>query len=136
MQYAQSHARSVLSDARGKIILMILEENGIEYCQETPVEVAVSYDGTWSKRGFTANFGLGIVISVDSGQDLYFKFLSKFGKISAIFRQLPKARSILLIKAPAITFPKLSNKLPAGRTPLIVGWDFQVEEYCWKIISL
>ena len=74
---AKSHARSVLSNARERVRRIILEENGIEYCQETPVEVAVSYDGTWSKRGFTANFGLGFVISVDSGQVLDFKFLSK-----------------------------------------------------------
>ena len=58
---AKSHARSVLSNARERVRRIILEENGIEYCQETPVEVAVSYDGTWSKRGFTANFGFGLL---------------------------------------------------------------------------
>lgn len=41
------------------------------------IEIAVSFDGTWSKRGFTANFGVGFVISVDSGQVLDYDFASK-----------------------------------------------------------
>ena len=47
---------------------MILEENDIEYCMETSVLVGVSWDGTWSKRGFSANYWLGFIISVGSGQ--------------------------------------------------------------------
>ena len=35
-----------------------------------PVDVAVSFHGTWSKRGFTANFGIGFVISMDTGEVL------------------------------------------------------------------
>ena len=42
------------------------------------IEIAVSFDGTWSKRGFTANFGVGFVISVDTGQVLDYGFASKF----------------------------------------------------------
>ena len=34
----------------------------------------MSYDGTWSKRGYTANFGVGFVISVETGQVLDFDF--------------------------------------------------------------
>ena len=41
------------------------------------IETAVSFDGTWSKRGFTANFGVGFVISADSGQVLDYGFASK-----------------------------------------------------------
>ena len=45
---------------------------------ETDVaEIAVSYDGTWSKRGYTANFGVGFVISVETGEVLDFDFESK-----------------------------------------------------------
>ena len=32
------------------------------------IKVAVTYDGTWSKRGYTANFGVGFVISVDTAR--------------------------------------------------------------------
>lgn len=41
------------------------------------IEIAVSFDGTWSKRGFSANFGVGFVISVDTGQVLDYGFASK-----------------------------------------------------------
>lgn len=40
-------------------------------------EIAVSYDGTWSRRGYTANFGVGFVISVDTGKVLDYDFESK-----------------------------------------------------------
>ena len=41
------------------------------------LDVAVSFDGTWSKRGFTANYGVGIVISADTGEVLDYVVLSK-----------------------------------------------------------
>ena len=45
---------------------------------ETDVpEIAVSYDGTWSKRGYTTNIGVGFVISVENGKVLDFDFESK-----------------------------------------------------------
>ncbi|CAB4005543.1 Hypothetical predicted protein [Paramuricea clavata] len=40
-------------------------------------EIAVSYDGTWSKRVYTANFGIGFVISADTGEVLDYDFESK-----------------------------------------------------------
>ena len=41
------------------------------------VEIGVSYDGTWSKRGYTANFEIGFVISVDTGEILDYDFKLK-----------------------------------------------------------
>ena len=41
------------------------------------IEIAVSFGGTWPKRGFTATFGVGFAISADSGQVLDYKFASK-----------------------------------------------------------
>lgn len=41
------------------------------------LDIAVSFDGTWSKRGFTANYGVGIVISADTGEVLDYVVLSK-----------------------------------------------------------
>lgn len=40
-------------------------------------DIAVSYDGTWSKRGYTANFGIGFVISAETGEVLDYDFESK-----------------------------------------------------------
>ncbi|XP_041473006.1 uncharacterized protein LOC121422184 [Lytechinus variegatus] len=41
------------------------------------VEVAVSYDGTWHRRGHTSNHGVGVVISIDTGEVLDTEVLSK-----------------------------------------------------------
>lgn len=51
------------------------------------VEIAVSQDGTWSKRGYTANFGVGIVISVDTGEVIDYDFESKLCMEFAITKQ-------------------------------------------------
>ena len=51
------------------------------------VEFAVSYDGTWSKRGYTANFGVGFVIAVDTGEVLDYDLESKICMACAIAKQ-------------------------------------------------
>ncbi len=42
------------------------------------VDAAVSFDGTWAKRGFTSLTGVVFVISVDTGKVLDYHCLSKF----------------------------------------------------------
>ena len=41
------------------------------------VDVAVTCDGTWSKRGFTATYGVVVVISWETGQVLDYEIMSK-----------------------------------------------------------
>ncbi|XP_030846475.1 uncharacterized protein LOC115926119 [Strongylocentrotus purpuratus] len=41
------------------------------------VDVAVSFDGTWHRRGHSSNHGVGVVISVDTGEVLDQEVLSK-----------------------------------------------------------
>ena len=41
------------------------------------IDVAVTCDGTWSKRGFTATHGVIVVISWESGQVLVFQIMTK-----------------------------------------------------------
>ena len=41
------------------------------------IDVAVTCDGTWSKRGFTATHGVIVVISWESGQVLDFQIMTK-----------------------------------------------------------
>ena len=41
------------------------------------IDVPVSFDGTCNKRGFTANFGIGFVISSETGEVLDYCVLSK-----------------------------------------------------------
>ena len=78
----QKHNRSVnlatrkvldekLNDA-GHRVRKFLQKDGTEV-----LDIAVSFDGTWSKRGFTANYGVGIVISADTGEVLDYVVLSK-----------------------------------------------------------
>lgn len=38
--------------------------------ENDPIDVVVSYDGTWSKRGFTANHGIGVIMSMETGEVL------------------------------------------------------------------
>lgn len=42
------------------------------------INLSVSYDGTWHKRGHTSNYGLGIVIDVLTGLVIDFHILSKY----------------------------------------------------------
>ena len=44
---------------------------------EDIIDVTVSFDGTWSKRGFTTPFGIGFAISAETGQVLDYDFASK-----------------------------------------------------------
>ena len=41
------------------------------------VDVGVSCDGSWARRGFSSLFGLVAVISVDTGKILVYHILSK-----------------------------------------------------------
>lgn len=43
-----------------------------------PLDVMVSFDGTWHKRGFASNYGVGIVIEVMTGLVLDYEVLSKY----------------------------------------------------------
>ena len=65
-----------LAKARANVHELRRKENP-DLNEDDDIEIAVSFDGTWSKRGFTANFGIGFVISADSGQVLDYGFASK-----------------------------------------------------------
>ena len=73
----RSHVQSILDEAREEVRRHFIEENGYAYHRSTEIEIGVSYDGTWSKRGFTANYGLGFQVSADTGKVLDYEFLSK-----------------------------------------------------------
>lgn len=48
-----------------------LDENDV-------IDISVSYDGTWHKRGHTSNYGIGIVIDVLTGLVIDFQVMSKY----------------------------------------------------------
>ena len=59
-----------------KIREKVLEDNQ-EIDEGQPVDITVSLDGTWAKRGFTSLNGVVFVISVDIGEVLDYHVLSK-----------------------------------------------------------
>ena len=42
------------------------------------IDITVSYDGTWHKRGFTSHHGVGVAIEVHTGMVIDFEVLSNF----------------------------------------------------------
>ena len=52
--------------------------------------MCVTCDGTWSKRGFTALYGVVVVASWDSGQVLDCEFVSKYCTECAAHEKLSK----------------------------------------------
>ena len=65
-----------LSDASHRLRKCLDNEDETEI-----LDIAVSFDGTWSKRGFTANYGVGIVISADTGEVFDFVVLLKVSEL-------------------------------------------------------
>ena len=54
-----------------------LTKNSPSTTEEEVIDVAVTFDGTWSKRGHTANYGFCFAIAVETGQVLDYGFKSK-----------------------------------------------------------
>ena len=49
------------------------------------LDITVSFDGTWAKKGHTSLFGIVFVISVDTGEVLDYHVLSKFCKSCSVW---------------------------------------------------
>ena len=67
------------------------------WCNEDPsldadstIDVAVTIDGTWAKRGFTSNFGVVPAMSVDTGEIIDIAVMSKYCDECANWSWLPK----------------------------------------------
>lgn len=43
-----------------------------------PLDLTVSYDGSWHKRGFTSKYGVGCCIEMTTGLVIHFEVLSKY----------------------------------------------------------
>jgi FKBP-type peptidyl-prolyl cis-trans isomerase (trigger factor) len=42
-------------------------QEAIDNGEDPVIDISVSYDGTWMKRGFTSKFGVGVAIDVLTG---------------------------------------------------------------------
>ena len=63
----------------------VLQKEDQNVADETVLDIAVSFDGTWAKRGHTSLFGIVFVISVDTGEVLDYHVLSKFCKSCSVW---------------------------------------------------
>jgi hypothetical protein len=72
----EQEAKEEMKQAAQSLRESILKENGSEDTSSI-VDVAVSFDGTWAKRGFTSLFGVVFVIAVVTGEVLDYHVISK-----------------------------------------------------------
>ena len=73
----EEEAKEEIKQAGQRLRLLILAENP-EQAADDILDVAVTFDGTWAKRGFPSLTGVVFVISVDTGEvTLDYHVLSK-----------------------------------------------------------
>ncbi|GFV58499.1 uncharacterized protein TNCV_1095481 [Trichonephila clavipes] len=81
------HAQLILEKQRGEEKMLEMPSQAAREAQvrvdaslknQEIIDVSVSYDGTWQKRGHTSNLGLEIIIDVLSGLVFDFEVLSKY----------------------------------------------------------
>ena len=76
LEAVEAEVNEEMKNAGQQLHSMIVEENeGVT--DDDVVDVAVSFDGTWAKRGFTSLIGVVFVISVGTGEVLDYEILSK-----------------------------------------------------------
>ncbi|CAN7978555.1 unnamed protein product [Ixodes persulcatus] len=73
-------ARDVMQEAATAVRGAQMFEDGEDHVNNADdlLDICVSYDGTWQKRGHTSNFGVGAVIEVNTGLVLDFSVHSKY----------------------------------------------------------
>ncbi|CAN7978553.1 unnamed protein product [Ixodes persulcatus] len=73
-------ARDVMQEAATAVRGAQMFEDGEDHVNNADdlLDICVSYDGTWQKRGHTSNFGVGAVIKVNTGLVLDFSVHSKY----------------------------------------------------------
>lgn len=76
LEAQEDEAQQELRNAGQRLRKLILEENN-ESDSTAILDAAVSFDGTWAKRGFTSMTGVVFAISVDTGEVLDYHVLSK-----------------------------------------------------------
>ena len=76
MMLTSKRLKNILTTTREKLRSKLKKENP-DISDDDILDIPVTYDGTWPKRGYTANYGFGFVISVETEQVLDYGFRSK-----------------------------------------------------------
>lgn len=75
LEVVEEHLKKAREEAR----VIMLTNAGLDPNDPSNIaDLAVSFDGTWSKRGYTANNGIGFAISADTGKVLDYAVHSKY----------------------------------------------------------
>ena len=67
----------VLSDAR-KVVRQAHIDLNPELAAQEIIDITVSFDGTWHKRGHTSLYGIGVVVDILTGIVLDYELLSRY----------------------------------------------------------
>ncbi|CAH3044662.1 unnamed protein product [Pocillopora meandrina] len=123
LEALESEAKEELKGAGQRLRKLIMEENGISD-STTIIDAAVSFDGTWAKRGFTSLTGVVFVISIDTGEVLDYHVMSKS------CRHVQKRMGKHLMNLKACSKGKLADGKPiGGRGRLTEGKIKQLQRY-------
>lgn len=77
---AKQYSKSSLQNARVEVEKAYGEiKNTVE--MQKPLDITVSYDGSWQKRGFTSKYSVGCVIEVITGLVIDFEVISKYCRV-------------------------------------------------------
>ena len=76
-------ACKILENARQKVKREHYKESP-DITGQAIINIAVSYDGTWQKRGHTSNYGIGCVVDILTGLVIDFEILSKYCHVCSL----------------------------------------------------
>lgn len=79
---AKQHTEESLKRARVEVekVYSVLKAYP-DFDMPKPIDIAVSYDGSWQKRGFTSKYGVGSVIELITGLVIDYEVVSKYCRV-------------------------------------------------------
>ena len=83
-EMAEEEADHELKEAGFRLRNLLRSENS-QVTDDSVEDIAVSFDGTWAKRGHTSLYGVVFVLSVDTGEVLDCHIMSKFCKACSMW---------------------------------------------------
>ena len=83
-EMAEEEADHELKEAGFRLRNLLRSENS-QVTDDSVEDIAVSFDGTWAKRGHTSLYGVVFVLSVDMGEVLDYHIMSKFCKACSMW---------------------------------------------------
>lgn len=72
MHRAREQIRQAYAEVDADVARLLMED------EDAVINISVSFDGTWHKRGFTSNYGIGVCIDVLTGLVIDFEVLSSY----------------------------------------------------------